>query len=261
MNTQYRKNLKAVLEANKQYTDNKIDELKWELGTYDLSVDNDSNVAYQKSVPSGAIDCMINKIGGMSSKYNQLYNPNNEVLGTTIDGITFTNNNDGTFTLNGTATETIVKDLSAFNRTAVGNSVVLYGFVNLSNAITGLSLRNQYSYASTTTTRLETITNSQIAFAIRIASGTIFNNVKVAVECISLTQDFGAGNEPSDVASAIPLLQARGYKLDGTDTYNAGSIRDSAVSSVVSKDSNDTTLDTLTIDNNIQALNGYRRIL
>ena len=34
-------------------------------------------------------------------------------------------------------------------------------------------------------------------------------------------------------------------------------IRDSAVSSVVSKDSNDTTLDTLTIDSNIQALNGY----
>ena len=34
-------------------------------------------------------------------------------------------------------------------------------------------------------------------------------------------------------------------------------IRDSAISSIVSKDSNNTTLDTLTIDNNIQALEGY----
>ena len=73
MNTQYRKNLKAVLEASKSYCDESINNLKWELGTYDLSIDSDTTTAYQKTIPSGAIDCMVNVLGGMSYKCNNLW--------------------------------------------------------------------------------------------------------------------------------------------------------------------------------------------
>ena len=60
MDTQYRKNLKAVLNASKDYTDKVRDSLRWEFGTYDLSVTTDSTVAYTKTIPKNTITGRIN---------------------------------------------------------------------------------------------------------------------------------------------------------------------------------------------------------
>lgn len=74
--TQDLKNLRAVAVACKSYTDNKIDHLKWELGTYDLGIESDNTTAYQKIVPSGSIQAKINKLGGMSYKSENIYTEN-----------------------------------------------------------------------------------------------------------------------------------------------------------------------------------------
>lgn len=66
----------------------------------------DDGVAYQKSVPSNALPyAEVEKIGGMTRKCANLIpfpyaNPSYE-----MNGITFTNNGDGSITVNGTATQ------------------------------------------------------------------------------------------------------------------------------------------------------------
>lgn len=88
MNTQYRKNLKAVLEASKTYCDESIDSLKWELGTYDLSVGSDTTSAYQKVVPVNSIEAKINTLGGMS--YKSKNKANVQDTNETTDGVNIT---------------------------------------------------------------------------------------------------------------------------------------------------------------------------
>jgi hypothetical protein len=52
------------------YVDQKINDLRWELGSHTLDVTTDSDTSFSKIVPSGALGCQINKIGGMSYKVN-----------------------------------------------------------------------------------------------------------------------------------------------------------------------------------------------
>ena len=52
------------------YVDNAINDLRWELGSNTLDVESDTTTSFSKSVPSGAIGCQINKVGGMSYKVN-----------------------------------------------------------------------------------------------------------------------------------------------------------------------------------------------
>ena len=66
-----------------------------------------------------------------------------------------------------------------------------------------------------------------------------------------LTLMFGSGNEPTTVAEFESMFPASYY------AYNAGSLLSAGVTSVVSKDSNDTTLQTYPIPASIQALEGY----
>lgn len=103
MNTQYRKNLKAVLEASKTYCDESIDNLKWELGTYDLDTDSDTTTAYQKVVPSGSIEAKINTLGGMSYKSENLAVLQDVAQTTLPSGIIYKVEN-GTIIITGTST-------------------------------------------------------------------------------------------------------------------------------------------------------------
>lgn len=102
MNTQYRKNLKDVATACKNYTDKRFEDFKWELGTHTIDTATDSDVAYQKQAPNGTIGCQIENVGGMSYKSENYY-PLNEFSNDTKSGITLTKNDNGTLTINGTA--------------------------------------------------------------------------------------------------------------------------------------------------------------
>ena len=102
--TQEIKNLRAVAVASKNYIDKRIDDLQWQLGTYDLGVESDNTSALVKTMPNGTIMLNVNKIYGASEVSENLI-VLDDVEETTANGITWKVKN-GVVTLGGTATAT-----------------------------------------------------------------------------------------------------------------------------------------------------------
>ena len=73
----------------------------------------DDSVAYIKDVPENALPfASVDVIGGMTRKCANLIPPKNDIG--TISGLSFTNNADGSITVNGTATHNIYLNLADF---------------------------------------------------------------------------------------------------------------------------------------------------
>lgn len=226
----------------------------------------DDDVAYEKIVPSGALKyATLDKLGGMSYKYNQLVQNGNFSDSTgwsALNGTLSVSNNVLTNTSSGgtLATYTSIskpishKVLVVFNAYAsesVSNLDVYCGEA-LKRNISISTTNTQYSFIAT----VGTGSNSNLNFSISNTSSGFTLSLS-NVMCIDLTQIFGVGNEPSDVATATTELLKRGIDITTYNDYNLGTIRNSAITSVVSKDSNNITLDTFTIPSEVQALSGY----
>lgn len=201
MNSQYRKNLKAVMQAGKNYTDQQNayqdTELLFELAGKTPSVVDDNTIAYQKVVPTGATKVKLKSIGGMSYKCNNLFDNEN----TTLVNSTFNASNQTLFSYAGFA-------LKVFNLTIgqtytiTSTKTMLLGETNdLTNSGT---VSNGTSYTFTATTTYLLITNY-------------------------------VANEYDDMFANI-MLNVGGTALP-YEPYFAG-IRDSAVTSVVSYGAN-----------------------
>lgn len=181
MDTQYRKNLKAVLTASKDYTDNSIDKLKWELGTYDLSVTTDSTVAYTKTIPTNAIKGRLNYIGG-ASKVSENLIVLQDVPETTINGITYSVSN-GIITLNGTATTGFSIYFDLVSKPLLNGDYYWEDFYTtyFQNAWWYLITDNSTSIKSDNIGRGSTTINTNSTtlskYKLYISEGVIFNNV------------------------------------------------------------------------------------
>lgn len=267
--------LQTQITANADKIDNAINNLRWELGSHTLDVSSDTTTAYTKTVPSGAIGCQINKIGGMSYKYNQLVqNGNFESTDNwgAYSGTISASDNVVTFTMTTAYTGGGNNYMNqSTTSTVVGHTYLSYCevYIPSSNArltavtagcrgalITPSSQPTDKWFAISGVVTISTANN---IFLIAPNTATSVDDYIMARNCmcIDLTAIYGSGNEPTDVATATTELLKRGIDINEYQAYDSGSIRDSAVTSVVSKDSNDTTLDTFTIDSNIQALTGY----
>lgn len=240
MNTQYRKNLKDVAIACKNYTDKRFEDFKWELGTHTIDSETDSDVAYQKQAPNGTIGCQIDKLGGMSYKSENIIDYNSMYLENTRNGMTLTNNKDGSYTLSGTADETRTGAYwfmsATFNwiNQNIGNGYIsMYIPNNTHNLSFGVWTGNtNYNINPTANITATYQTGANFVVKMDIVEGQNYNFTFTPVLVKSQTPP----------TSYIP--------------YFTG-IRDSAVTSVVSKDSNNTTLQTLSIPQAIQNLTGY----
>lgn len=245
MNTQYRKNLKAVLEASKTYCDESIESLKWELGTYDLSVDTDTTTAYQKVVPSGSIEAKINTLGGMSYNVNQLISNGNFATptgwGVNVGTLNFANN---TLTLSsGTGNRnSLIKDISGL-ATLNHKYLILFtyksnkGFylqwlagnnsVNASNNFTVFSLIGTYSNSAFGTSQYlynyDELTDNE--WVLELQKFMLFDLTAMGIDT-------------NDVSVATSELLKRGIDINTYQAYDSSSIRDSVVSSVVSEGTN-----------------------
>ena len=232
MNTQYRKNLKAVLEANKQYTDNKIDDLKWYLGAYDLSISTDSNVGYLKNLPSGTIGLNVNQIGGMSYKYNQLIPT--KTVNQSGNGISITSNNDGTYTI-------VVENATNYLQTTLtsnGNFINGHKYLIVGNRKTSSTncievYINGYTDPTNTNDYISTLTSNETNVYLYVGKDTPNGTYVVKPQVIDLTAIYGAGNEPNDVSTAKASLLSMGINIDEYNSYNTGTIRDAKTTSVV----------------------------
>ena len=104
-------NLRKETRTRDIITEKRITNLEQGLPAERWSVDD--SVAYIKEVPENALPfASVDMIGGMTRKCANLIPPKNDIG--TIRGLSFTNNADGSITVNGTATHNIYLNLADF---------------------------------------------------------------------------------------------------------------------------------------------------
>lgn len=153
----------------------------------------------------------VSKLYGNSVMENQLLNIPSSSKTTTINGITLTDNRDGSYTLNGTATaltefNTILTNIEIVN----GHSYLLYGSYNF-NAnfymrITGLG--NNTSNASLLNATSSTTTGT---FKLVIDSGVSLNNVLIIPQLTDLTQKYPFDTPTTLTDNRVQAILNRGY--------------------------------------------------
>ena len=141
----------------------------------------------------------------------QLVNKSKYSNTNTVNGITFTNNkDDGTITVNGTATNRAIDTYVVYLKTRLSGKVLLTGCPS------GGSSNTYYNYVYTRRSDGVWITGNSdygngcffnygitaynILCQIIIEKGTVCNNLVFKPQLFDLTEMFGAGNEPTTVA-------------------------------------------------------------
>lgn len=192
--------------------------------------DRDDNNLYRVSVPSGAKLATVQKYGGKSIVWNQRL-PHTASSKTSY-GITFTNNNDGSWTVNGT-----LNGEFAFVNLDIESGVIKhyighkYYCGGASNRVAvqivhdgGVVLSFDGEQIKTLTT---TITSTRSWTRIMTTDTGQFVNYRITPQLFDLTQMFGAGNEPSTVAEVKALLPNDYY------AFNTGEVIHASIDKVV----------------------------
>lgn len=144
---------------------------------------------------------LINKISGRTLVKNQLIDLSNNPT-RIVGGITFTNNGDGSFTLNGTTSDTLYFDMqyvlncqnhkffmppSSFNQDETGIVYYInepYTYWAKYNLIVNVNAQNQPLY-------------------FYLSAGKTYNNDVFRPQLIDLTQAYGPGKEPTTVEEVL----------------------------------------------------------
>ena len=213
--------------------EDKLDVL-WKLNegiSYDFVTD--STEGYTKTVPSGGKYAAIELIGGKTVVWNQLVN--HDIIAptpVTSNGVTWTYNGDGSYTLTGTITGTY----STLN-------VIQNSFSNVGCLIVGHKyLYNLSSKNITATSTNDIFTISEIGDNPRIymqISGRTTGdeiNEKITPRFIDLTLMFGEGNEPTSTNDECIKWIEQYAKVH--PEHNAGELVSADVESVVDRGQN-----------------------
>ena len=195
--------------------------------TYPLQESGSANVSYKHKIytTSGWLTSYKRKLYmGRNIEWNQLFTNSR----TSSNGVTILNNQDGTMTLNGTVNETYINftNLSdAMNQVHKyllclkilnnpDNVSFSYGWLSRNGMSTDIISNGESCRICNQT---ETLTQGGKYTGISgFTAGTVFNNVKIAVMVMDLTQMFGAGNEPATPEEFWTYFDHKLYP------YNAG---------------------------------------
>jgi len=221
---------KIDVEANSNRIDNIAKLLEGTLFDYST----DSTTAYVKTVPSGALPyASLDKLGGKTLVWNQLADTTGLSSQTSSD-VNFTLNNNGSYTISGTASSRI-QTYIVINRfySVVGHKYL----VHLSQPFSdggNLVLRFASGFNTNTTSasailECTTETNLYAYFdSITDETGTTYSYTNVFIDIHDLTLMFGAGNEPSTVAEFEAMFPSSYY------AYNEGTLLSAGVTEVES---------------------------
>lgn len=216
MDTTYRKNLKAVLTASKNYTDNSIEKLKWEFGTYDLSVETINGTTMLLPTPANTIQATMDKIYG-ASKVSENLAILTDTAQTTDRGVTYSISN-GAINVNDSATANLTITLSSltyFNGTYTFKN---FGSQALSNSVYFVFLLDgQWTTVVTVKSDSGTITlNGNYVYGIAITSGTsVSGTIKpMLVSGSTAPSEFKVGYD------GIHNLELSGLKVEGANLAN-----------------------------------------
>ena len=142
---------------------------------------------------------MIYKTLKKVSEYCQLFDKSKYPATQTINGVTFTNNGDGTITVNGTATDRVQYNLYYeyfLPSTLIGHKCLIEPGVSLQGG-TLIDFHSAnwdvyYTKPIGEITELSSIT-------IDVYAGSTANNLIFKPQLFDLTEMYGAGNEPTTV--------------------------------------------------------------
>jgi len=196
----------------------------------------DSTVAYTKAIPAGAQKyASIDKIGGKTVVFNQLANKALYPATTTYNGVTFTNNNDGTITANGTnvSVDELVYTLQSLTLDtthkylSIGCPVT--DFPQLQKPFLRITNATDSDYGNGAILQP---TVSSTSMSIRIPASITVSAIIFKPQLFDLTLMFGAGNEPTTVD------QFRKMFPDTMYSYDAGSLLSAKTNKIVSVSKN-----------------------
>lgn len=221
-------------------TDRKLDAL-WKLNqgiSYEFQTDEAE--AYQKTVPSGAKVANVKSIGGKTIVWNQIFDKSFYKSNFSSNGITFTVNEDGGFTLNGTATTGFNITNEEISLKKQHKYLMKYG-----NTPQNADLWIRTNFPNTEVFKddngkgviFEPSNDSTWYMYFALAASVTFENAKYHINIFDLTQMFGAGNEPSTPEEFEAMFPGDYYP------YNAGEPMSAPVNEVVEQGRNLLNLD------------------
>lgn len=204
-----------------------------------LSIETDTDTAYQKTVPTGGKLMSVKSVGGRSIVFNQNFQPRKEIN----NGITATVDSDGTITLNGTVTASYFnfREVTpeqnkvgkyAFKLLILNNPDDIsmgFGFLNRSHSTPKIISGSSAVIYNQTQSEISLGKSTGIS---GFAVGTVFNDVKIKIQIFDLTAMFGSGNEPASVEEFEKIFPADYYP------YCAGEIVSAGTESVVEQGKN-----------------------
>lgn len=188
-------------------------------------------------VSTGTAD--LKKLLGVSIAWNQLCQNNSTTE--TINGVTFTNNGDGSWTVNGTATAEISKYfmLQLNNAIPQGHYYLLKGTTNANSSTYFLTdawdsgVTTSYQDQPYGHVKQKSSSTSTVRVKILIKNGVTMDNVKVYPQIFDLTLMFGnndriptallSGITENNVSISAPTCFERMFR-DYPIAYNAGTL-------------------------------------
>ena len=177
-------------------------------------------------VPQGATSAPVlsSVIKGKTVAWNQI--SQQIAASITANGVTITPNEDGSVTLNGTATAAGI--LGGFRSVGVVAGHVYYFRMISSATVEGLNGFTNIGGNTATSEAIRTAatTSSTATCSVRGDNGAVYNNVKVWVMTIDLTAAGYTAAETTDVATfKAAFLKRMGYPLPQYIPYDAGSLK------------------------------------
>ena len=206
------------------------DQLNSPDGTIDNSAFTFRTTAGSESVTTG--NARIKSIRGKTIVWNQLMDKSEFQSNATINGVTFTDNGDGSITVNGTADPAIV-----YYRVGAAISVSVGHKLLIASGISGGGWGSYLMYDDANLDhnsfdvsgigKIYTAGASFAALYISIDKDYTANNLVFKPQLFDLTQMFGAGNEPATAAEFRTMFPKGYYE------YNAGQLLSAKPSGMV----------------------------
>ena len=194
---------------------------------------DDSEFLFRPTDGEGSIkdgEAVVERIEGNSVVWNQMLK--NDDISNTINGLTITNNGDGSWTANGTPSADVwlVIDQHPF-ASVVGHKYLLYGCPKGGSVGTYCLYEAQGRLsAEEGNGSISAVNSTELRPYILVRSGVVCNNLVFRPRVVDLTKMFGAGYEPLTLEEFYQRIPS-GVDLNA---YNEGEIVDCKVQGIKS---------------------------
>lgn len=200
--------------------------------------EDENSRGYQKTVPTGAKLGAIEAIGGRTITYNQMFDYNKKAT-QEVEGVTFTNNNDGSYTASGTSTGVAFISKSYefkkghvyLNRslTTAGSSTTYKSYITGMDMFDSATYQTDYGKGAIN----KALKDGYAYFVpLYVIEGNTVQGLKIVPQLFDLTKMFGSGNEPSTVEEFEKMFPLDYYP------YNEGTLMSMGTSEVVEQGKN-----------------------